>query len=265
MSQSLTLKIARIEKEAAAVRTYWFKHRLDAKPGQFVMLWIPGFDQKPISIAYADKKEFALTVSAIGPATKHLEKMKVGDVLGILGPLGTYYKIPAKKKLVCVAGGYGAAPLYFATLEALQKGCQVDFILGARTKDLLLYQNKLAKTKARVHITTNDGSKGKKGLVTDVLEQLCASKKPFEIMTCGPELMEYGVFQIAEEYKVPCQISIERYMKCGTGVCGSCSVDPQGLRMCTEGPVVDKVLAKMIYEFGKYHRDATGTKIYYKK
>ena len=255
----ISLPIAKIEQETSGIRTYWFDYKLKAEPGQFVMLWIPGYDEKPISIAYADQKHFALTIAAVGPATQALAKLKVGDYLGITGPLGTYFKIPKRKHLVMVAGGYGVAPLYFASLRALKQGCQVDFLLGARTKDLLLYLKKFAKTKVRLHLATNDGSVGQKGIVTELLEQLCKKSKPYEILTCGPELMEYKVLQLAEKHKVRCQISIERYMKCGVGVCGSCVIDPLGLRMCQEGPVVDKVLARMLNEFGHYRRDASGT------
>ena len=127
-----------------------------------------------------------------------------------------------------------------------------------------------------LHIATNDGSVGYKGFNTEVLEKLLAScpvpKKgakgkaaqdcvPIDqVFACGPEMMLKRVSEITAEHKVPSQLSAERYMKCGYGLCGNCTVDPLGIRICTDGPVIKNDLAVTIEEFGKYHRDELGRK-----
>ena len=114
-----------------------------------------------------------------------------------------------------------------------------------------------------MHVSTDDGSKGHKGFVTQIVEEILINKlsnKQIILATCGPEMMEKAVLDLANKYDVECEISIERYMKCGFGICGQCTVDPIGIRMCVEGPVVNRETANQITEFGKYHRDKSGAK-----
>ena len=116
-----------------------------------------------------------------------------------------------------------------------------------------------------VQVATNDGSAGHTGFITDILSGLIQKShgKKIILATCGPELMEKKVLDCANKNNVDCEVSIERFMKCGFGVCGQCCVDPLGLRMCMEGPVVNRATANSISEFGNYHRDKSGAKIYY--
>ena len=123
--------------------------------------------------------------------------------------------------------------------------------------------NRIKKLGASVklHVATDDGSVGKKGYNTLILEELIANKKGKKIgcvYACGPEPMMKKVSDICFASKVNAQISVERYMKCGFGVCGQCSVDPKGFRTCVEGPCVSNEVARSVVEFGKYHRDKTG-------
>lgn len=275
------LKISKITTENPSVKTFYFKHPLNSKPGQFVMLWIPGLDQKPFSIAYDDGKNFGLTIFKRGATTDKLFNMKVSDRVGISGPYGTSFTINPKLHYIMVAGGYGAAPLG-CLAEALNGKAKIDFIMGARSKDLLLFEKRLQKIKnLKLHITTDDGSKGQKGYTTDLLPVILSkTKNPLTrttrdpsprhgrtqddnsrvlVVTCGPEIMQKKLLDICNKNKVNCEVSIERYMKCGVGVCGQCAVDPIGICLCTQGPVVPGKIASKITEFGKYHRDKTGT------
>lgn len=263
-TQHTVLPISEIIQENPTVRTFIFKHSFGAQPGQFVDLWIPGTDEKPFSVAYDDGKELWLTIASIGKTTNRLFEFKKGDKVGIRGPFGTCFTSKPGQTLALVGGGYGAAPLYFVTKEALKQNCQVEFIIGARNKDLLLYEEKIkALPGVNLHIATDDGSYGHKGYNTQLLEEVIKSKKIDLIMTCGPEMMMKRVAQIAEENKIEAQISVERYMKCGFGICGNCTVDDLGIRTCSEGPIMPLSEVQKITEFGKYHRDSEGKKHYY--
>ncbi|MBI2445206.1 dihydroorotate dehydrogenase electron transfer subunit [Candidatus Micrarchaeota archaeon] len=267
--------ILRIRDENPHTRTFFFKHRLPAKPGQFVMLWQPGFDEKPMSVAFAypEKEEFGLTVAKVGPSTEHLFSLKKGDRLGVRGPYGTHYRLPGAsdagikakhKRIIMVGGGFGSAPLRFLTEQAVASGFHVDFIQGARSQDRLILQKDIQELGAHLHVATNDGSQGHKGLVTEVLETLLATNKGRydAVYTCGPELMMQAVGKLSEAHGVPCQVSVERYMKCGFGVCGQC--DCGGMLTCVEGPVVSYDSIKKNPEFGVFHRDGAGLKHYFK-
>ena len=284
------IPIAKIIVENPFVKTFVFKHNLRAEPGQFVNLWIPRLDEKPMSVAYSDEKEFWVTMFAVGTFSKAMHEMKVGDLVGVRGPYGNGFTFQKGKRLVMMAGGYGAAPLYFLTSQAIKQKCKVDFVIGARSKEYLLFLSRIKKLKnVTLHVATDDGSVGEKGYNTLILEKLISkahggraigkwengkyivvwekSKKPVQpidcVYSCGPELMMKSISDICFANKISAQLSIERYMKCGFGVCGQCCVDPDGERMCKEGPVVDNVRARKISEFGQYHRDKVGRVEYF--
>lgn len=262
-------KILPIKKIVVETENIWtfvfdyskFSHLGGSKPGQFVMLWVPGVEELPLSIAYDDGKEFWLTVAKVGDGTEALFGMKVGDDVGVKGPFGTSYEFKKGERLVLMAGGYGAAPMYSVACAALKIGCKVDFVVGARSKDLLLYKKRVEAMGVKYHAATNDGSYGHKGFNTEILEEILAGgAKVDRVFACGPEMMMKRVAEIAGRAGVNCQISLERYMKCGFGVCGQCCVDDTGECVCTSGPVYDGEKALRLREFGKYHRDGVGRK-----
>lgn len=273
------IPIKKIITETPFVKTFVFEHALNSKPGQFVNLWIPRVDEKPMSIAFDNGKEFWVTMFAVGNFSKKMHTLKVGDLVGVRGPYGTNFTGPdggSFKKgqhLVMMGGGYGAAPLYNLTVAAVKAGCKVDFVIGARSKEHLLYIDRIKKLKnVKLFIATDDGSVGVKGYNTMILERLIKEHKAKKskgarvskssrvdcVYTCGPEVMMKRISDMCFAAKIPAQVSIERYMKCGFGVCGQCCVDSGGERMCKSGPVVDNVKARKITEFGKYHRDLVG-------
>lgn len=271
-SRFVALPIKKIIEENENTRTYVFEYSLGAKPGQFVMLWLPGIDEKPFSVAWDDGKEFWLTICRVGSATEELFKLGVGDKVGIRGPLGTHYEWSKGDTLVLVSGGYGAAPMYYVARKAVEDGCKVLFLTGARNGKLLLYLDKLAGISTgfsegisglEVRVSTDDGSKGHKGFITEVLKAVLEGGGVDRIFSCGPERMMKVVGQIADEYKIPAWLSIEKYMKCGLGVCGQCSVDKGGDLVCKDGPVISWEMLRDSPEMGMYHRDAQGKKYYF--
>ena len=259
IDQPKVLKIAEIRSENPTVKTFVFKgFELGAVPGQFVNLWIPRVDEKPFSVAYCSGDEFWLTIAAVGPFSKKLHEFKVGDKVGIRGPYGKGYTIPDGGRIALLAGGYGAAPLYFVAKEAKKKGCEVDFIVGARNKDLLLYLDRIEE-EFNLHVATDDGSVGREGYNTALLEGLISEIDM--VMTCGPEIMMKTAMDICEKASVPIEVSVERYMKCGSGVCGNCCVDGLGVPVCKSGPVFPGEMVRKIEGFAEYHRDNVGLKI----
>lgn len=275
------LKVSRIHQEASNIRTLFFNQTLHSKPGQFVMAWLPGYPERPFSIASDNGKEISISVAGVGVSSTEMAKLNVGHKLGIRGPYGTHFTLSKQKNIIGIGGGYGLGPVVSFAEQAISKGLNTTVIAGARTKELIIFKQRLEgiKKKANVIITTNDGSEGIKGLVTEPLKEILKRKAIEEkesssklktdfrvnlidlIFACGPEMMLYSIFLLAEQNKVECQLSIERYMKCGIGICGSCSIDPEGWRACVEGPIFTSEIVRKMIEFGKYHRDAAGVKI----
>jgi len=258
-----TYRITSIKRETDDVRTFTFNVSLDAKPGQFAMIWIPGVDEIPISIAYDDDSQIKFTICNVGEATGELFKMKEGDLVGLRGPFGTFYEWEKGQKLALLAGGYGAAPMYFVANEAVKNGCDVHVFVGARSKDHLLYLDELNSIDGvTLHVATDDGSEGYKGYNVSELSEMIEGGENFDqLFACGPEMMLKAASGVSSDKKIPSQLSLERYMKCGYGLCGNCTVDPLGIRLCIDGPVINNDICVQITEFGKYHRDGVGRKM----
>lgn len=256
-----------IKCEADNVLSFQFRYQgLGSEPGQFVMLWLPGVDQKPFSIAADDGEYFSVAVFKIKDFTASLFKLKPDDMIGVTGPFGKPFTWRPRQHIIAVGGGYGSAPLAYLIRGALRQKCSYELLIGARTKKLLLYPTVFP---TNTHIATDDGSLGYHGYVTNVLKQRLQRLTPIQrhrttVYICGPEMMEYQAVKIAQRYRVASQVSIERYMKCGFGICGQCCIDDTGETMCQDGPVVSGQHALRLTEFGQYHRDKTGTKQYYR-
>lgn len=263
LEQPITRPIKKIVEENPLVRTFYFELDLKARPGQFVMFWLPGVNQKPFGVSFQKNRITGITICKVGPTTEKIFQLKKGDYVGLQGPYGTFFKPGSAKKIILVAGGYGAAPLSF--LADTLKGREVHFIIGAQNKKRLLFEKRIKSAGAILHQCTDDGSLGFAGFSTDKLKLLLKEIKADLVCACGPELMQNKIIEICGQANIPAQISLERYIKCGFGLCGQCVVDPLGLRMCQEGPVLTAEIVKKITEFGRYHRDASGQKIYFKK
>lgn len=262
------LDIKEIVIENDTVKTFVFNWDFtgeEINPGQFMMIW--NFkNEKPMSISRIDSinNEIAISVKKIGEFTNDLHSLKVGDKLGLRGPYGNGFTLDeAYSKILVVGGGIGTAPLMAFTEYALEKGIKVDFISAATDVDELLFVDVLNSYGANVFTCTDNGTCGFKGFAADRVADVLKNNKYDAIYTCGPEIMMKGVLKLAEDYDIPAQASMERYMKCALGLCGQCCVDNTGWRICVEGPVFNDDDIKKIYEFSKYHRNASGTKLYY--
>jgi dihydroorotate dehydrogenase electron transfer subunit len=249
------VRITKVIDEADGIKSVFLDKKIQASPGQFVMLWIPRMDEKPFALAYLEEDSFGLTIAAVGPFSKKVCSMKIGDEIGFRGPYGTSYNLNNdSEKIVMIGGGYGAASLALLAEQAIGKGIEIIFINGARTKNRLIYENRINKLTKKYIITTDDGSYGLKGRTTDALEEVLRKEKIDKVFACGPEMMLKRVADICTEKGVGCEVSIERYFKCGYGLCGHCCLDPIGIRVCVEGPVIDAKLVQQLTEFGNYHR-----------
>lgn len=258
------LPIAQTVKETKTSKTFVFEYPLNSKPGQFVMLWLPGVGEKPISVSGEKGGKFSVTVCAVGPVSKAICNLEKGDKLGFRGPFGTHYSIPRDAEAIAVVGGgYGSAPLAYLCEHAIAQGKKAYFIEGARDKAHLLFARRMKDAGAEVLLATDDGSEGVKGFPTQILEELLGTRKIGKVFTCGPEIMMKKVAEISAHSKVPSEISMERYMKCGIGVCGQCAVDELGICLCKEGPVISGKTALSLHEFGNYFRDPSGKKVKY--
>ncbi len=243
----LAFEIEEVTRESPSVRTIFFWEQLDFRPGQFVMVWVPGIDEVPMALSSGR----SITVQNVGEATAALCALGPGDQLGIRGPFGNGF--PETGRVLAIAGGVGAAPL----LPLAMAGRAETFLVGARTADELLFCEQLGK-RSRLSIATDDGSAGHHGLVTDLIvgEDPAAYDR---ICVCGPEKMMYAVLRMLDQAGIPdhAYFSLHRYMKCGIGLCGSCCIDPDGLRVCRDGPVF-RCDTLRNSEFGHYCRDASG-------
>ncbi|MCP4721619.1 MAG: dihydroorotate dehydrogenase electron transfer subunit, partial [Desulfobacteraceae bacterium] len=224
----------------------------DFKPGQFVMVWIPGIDEKPYTISYHTKTCFAITIEAKGLFSKKAVTLEPGDLLGFRGPFGNGFNTIFSPNIAVVAGGCGMAPLA-PLVETLEKNNKkILFIHGARSKKFILYPNRFDTLR---QICTDDGSQGHKGFVTNLLEleiltRKKTGEKPLEMVyACGPEIMMHKIFALCESFDIPCQVSLERYMRCGFGVCGACVCGNQVV--CKDGPVFDSKHLRTMDDFNK--------------
>ncbi len=240
-------RIIDIVDEAKDVKTFLLESSLDAKPGQFVKVWIPGVNEKPFSISGSN----SITVKKLGEFTSKLFESQEGDTMMIRGPYGnSFLDFAGDGKKYIVAGGIGAAPLVF-----LSEQLKATVLLGAKTKDEIAFEKRF-RERCNVMISTDDGTYGKGGFVIDLLDDINIEKDS-QFFICGPERMMVSAAKKALNYTRAENIifSLERYMKCSVGLCGSCEFN--GYRICIDGPVFryDKLIGS---EFGKLKRDGSG-------
>jgi dihydroorotate dehydrogenase electron transfer subunit len=235
-----------------------------ARPGQFVHLQVPGDRslplRRPFSIWRAERAGTVEVVfDVVGAGTRVLAGLRPHDTVDALGPLGRPFGPPeAPASCLLVGGGYGAAPLFFLATELRARRCLVHLVLGAATAGRLLDPVEAERLGHSLTVTTDDGSAGHRGLVTDPLAGLLATTGAGRVYACGPMPMLAAVSRLAAAAGVPCQVAVEEQMACGTGICFSCVVPVGGgsgglkvsspesrsaetrmARSCLEGPVFD--------------------------
>ena len=220
--------------------------------GQFVQIRVDGspqtFLRRPISINYVDKKanELWLLVQLIGEGTRRMAEYQSGDVMNIMLPLGNGFSIPQNTSgsalqpkevsVLLVGGGVGTAPMLYLGETLKSIGFEPEFLLGARSKEDVMQLADFQKIGV-VHITTEDGSMGEKGFVTN--HSVLKGKKIDQIYTCGPKPMMVAVAKYAKESGISCEVSLENMMACGIGACLCCveNTVKGNVCVCTEGPV----------------------------
>lgn len=216
-------------------------------PGQFVIVQLDTEtgERIPLTIADADEKEgwIALVIQAVGATTLKLCSKNAGDsIAAILGPLGNPSKIEKVGTVACVCGGIGVAPMYPIAQAFKKTGNKLIVIIGARNKDLIVFEDEMKKIADELIITTDDGSYGRKALVTEPLKELCGSEAPpDEVFAIGPPIMMKFCAETTRPFKIPTTASLNTIMIDGTGMCGGCRVTVGGATkfVCVDGPEFD--------------------------
>ncbi|MGI6680474.1 MAG: sulfide/dihydroorotate dehydrogenase-like FAD/NAD-binding protein [Bdellovibrionota bacterium] len=229
------------------IKVYAKEIAKNRKAGQFVIVMLNEdyAERIPLTIADAnvDEGSISLVFQAIGATTFKLSRLNVGDEILVVGPLGTPTHIENFGKVVCVGGGVGVAPLYPICKALYDAGNEVHVILGARTKDLILFEERFREVSHNLTICTDDGSYGRKGVVTLPLEELCQDEqtKPNLVIAIGPLIMMKFCALTTKKYDVKTVVSLNTIMIDGTGMCGGCRVvvDGQTKFVCVDGPEFD--------------------------
>ncbi|HUR13722.1 MAG TPA: dihydroorotate dehydrogenase electron transfer subunit [Mycobacteriales bacterium] len=225
------------------------------KPGHFLAVQVGGpessmllrrafaiYDVKERGV-YGGTVEFVFSVH--GKGTAWLAGRRPQDKIDVVGPLGKPFRLPAQPvTATLVGGGYGSAPLLPLASALRERGCRVDFVLGAGSVDRLFGQLDAKRIASSIEVTTDDGSMGRRGRVSDVLPQLLDRTGSEVVYACGPMAMLRAVSELATERGIPCQVAVEESMACGIGVCMTCVLPVVGddgqsrmVRSCVEGPV----------------------------
>ena len=214
-----------------------------AQPGQFVTVRVNQLNEpllrRPFGVAGADRAAgtFSLMYRIVGETTELMDAMEAGATISVVGPLGHGFHLGAKRGLL-VGGGMGLAPLHF--LAQADPDHKMEVIVGGRTRAEVFWSDLFKDKTATQYETPDDGSYGVKGTVNAVLPGLLATGQYDCVSVCGPSPMMKAVVEVVNQYGVPCQVSLEKYMGCGLGACLSCSCEGKGgkrMKICKDGPV----------------------------
>jgi dihydroorotate dehydrogenase electron transfer subunit len=215
-----------------------------ARPGQFVEVKIAGagapFWRRPFSICRAVGHTLELLIKSVGLGSRLMTRMKPGELVDIIGPLGRGFKLPGQRPVVLIGGGFGVAPLLFLAERLKMHGRKTEVMIGGRCADDLLLRRELQLTGARVACATEDGSFGVQGRVTLLLEKRLSQPgaKP-QIAAAGPRPMLAAIARLAAERNCHAEVSLEEVMACGLGGCNGCVIKTLAgfQRVCKDGPV----------------------------
>ena len=247
--------ISKLHERYVLIRLTSDEQLPEMAPGQFVEVKVEGsastFLRRPISINFVDREhnELWLLVAIVGAGTHKLAALKAGDVLNIVGPLGNGFSGPgtgtACSQVLLVGGGVGVAPLLYQGAVLKAAGIEPVFLLGARTKADLLMLDEFRKI-GEVQVTTEDGSEGERGFVT---QHTLLQKRHFDlIQSCGPTPMMKAVAKYAYQQGIECEVSLENMMACGLGACLCCveKTTDGNLCVCKDGPVFN--IKKLLWQ-----------------
>lgn len=252
------VKIESIKEHSPEIGSFYIRNERIAKayrPGMFVILWLPDIDFLPMSISNIDGNLIEITVQKIGEGTEKLFELNEGDSIGIRGPFGMSWNYEDANNILIVGGGMGIAALT-TLIEPLKLNKKnVTVTIGAKDEASLIFSDKLIDLIPNTMCSTDDGSVGKKCFVTDTIEDILADNEIDLILTCGPEVMMKKVLDIAESKGIDMQASLERKMKCGVGLCGSCCIgENNDISVCKLGPVFNKEQLKKFPQFGSFSK-----------
>ncbi|HIJ00489.1 MAG: dihydroorotate dehydrogenase electron transfer subunit [Candidatus Methanomethylophilaceae archaeon] len=240
------------KQESRDTVTISFDWEVNAVPGQFIMVWVPGVDEVPMSLSSIGTEK-SITVRRVGEASSALHALRSGDKIGVRGPYGNGFKINGMRTLV-IGGGVGIAPLM-----PLLRTMYADVAICARTADELMFVEEASRYSDVVRVATDDGSKGFHGNAVQLAETMMASDFYEQVIACGPEIMLYHLWELCERTGITCQMSLERYMKCAVGLCGSCMLGRE--RVCVDGPVFTGETLRLLHEFGHSRLDEAGRSV----
>lgn len=219
------------------------------EPGQFIILRVDDGDERvPLTIADYSREKQTVTIiyQIVGYSTKKLSEKQAGDYISdFAGPLGEATKLEKHKRVIGIAGGVGAAPLYPQLKKLANMGVEVDVIIGGRSEEYIILEDQFREFASNIYFATNDGSKGTKGFVTDVLKKLLAEGNKYdEVITIGPLIMMKAVVGITKPLNIKTSVSLNPIMIDGTGMCGGCRVTVGGETKfaCVDGPDFDGFL-----------------------
>lgn len=238
------------------------------KPGQYFMLWNPTDDEIPISISrFENENNISFTICSEGETSNNLTNKKELELIGLRGPFGNGFNLIEEGTAIIVAGGMGVAPLRYL-IHTLLEGWNIKIIIiqGARTQKELFFRKEIEELPVESHFCTDDGSYGIKGFPTEILDSILkrlSSQEATEIYSCGPENMLQAILNLVMRYSLEAATQVclaDRYIRCGFGICGSCTLDDVGLRICRDGPVFRGNLLRNVKDFGKFGRKSNGSK-----
>lgn len=253
------VRVEEVINETPTVRTLVFSDDVlsGALPGQFAMVWVPGTGELPMSVMVSSKGRAAFTVRRHGAASTGLFNVCAGGEIGVRGPYGNSFD-QRDGRLLLVGGGTGLVPLM--RLLAFSKPTDdITVMIGARTRQEVFFEEHargMPGRNVRVIVATNDGSYGQRGLVTDAAEAAMDDRSLDAVYTCGPEIMMYKTVRAAHSRGIFVQASLERMMKCGVGICGSCCMGAD--LVCRDGTVFDGTHLLSNREFGFLYRNKAG-------
>ncbi|MFX1304849.1 MAG: dihydroorotate dehydrogenase electron transfer subunit [Promethearchaeota archaeon] len=250
------VKIESIIEHSAEIKSFIVRNERIARayrPGMFVILWLPDIDFLPMSISNIDGNLIEITVQKIGEGTTKLFELNEGDNIGIRGPFGNSWDYEDASNILIVGGGMGIAALtsLIKPLKLNKKNMIVT--IGAKDEASLIFGDRLIDLIPNTMCSTDDGSVGKKCFVTDTIEDILVENNIDLIITCGPEVMMKRVLEIADSNNIEIQASLERKMKCGVGLCGSCCIgENNDVSVCKDGPIFNSEQLRKLDQFGSY-------------
>ncbi|MCL1811616.1 MAG: dihydroorotate dehydrogenase electron transfer subunit [Methanomassiliicoccaceae archaeon] len=248
-----SVRIISIIEDSYDTKTFEFQWEEKVSPGQFIMVWVPGMEEIPMSLSKTNRIK-SITVKKIGKDTQKLHDLNLGSPIRIRGPYGKGFDLKKSRNMLIIGGGVGTAAIIPAVKET-----GADTIIGARTDKDVIMDEVAGKYTKNLWIATDDGSRGFHGNAVQLMRKKAEEKEYDMILACGPEIMQYHLYNACVELGIDCQLSLERHMKCGAGVCGCCVMDD--MRVCKDGPVFTKEQISKMKDFGTSKRDECGRSV----